>query len=436
MINVFYMWEGLLMDQNISTVIECQRMLNAIRLRGGKQCSIETLKDILGISRVTADKHYNKLSENLIQKDKEKNMLIINNVGYFLGISIGSSHIRASLIDLSFEAVDAKELYYYFNSKLAALDIYRTKDTDTNVIIEYQDCLSYNTPRCSDMDNDSNKQLVILKFIIRTLVETFSDDDKYPIWGIGFGVSGPVDYDEKVWCSAPRITDILNITIEDLIGFKTAELLHNKGVFLSLENNAKTAMISEYQYLMENKKAIAGKGVALFYYGTGLGFSVVINNRLVRGSHNMCGELGHIPFAVLSKTNHDVSLSYEIDRGYSIEEIFKGFGDDQQTQKTERFIEYLPYLLQMVNCMLGIDSFIIVGHNLEENKKIVPAVMDQRVLFTVKSTQRYCVAETGRNSIATAAIGAAIEAYFTMCNYDGDDDYVNLSDVIEWPPIA
>lgn len=407
------------MDALTQTIIDNHRMLDIIRLRNGKSCTVETLKDDLDISRASADKMFNELQDKIINK-VGKDVAINPQIGYFIGISIGSTHLRLSLLGLDLKPIPRiiLENHPHFKKLLEVAEINCTSISEN--------CFTYNTPECNKV-NESNS-LDNLRYIIQKIIYLFLNQNKdngiyFPIFGIGFGVSGPVDYNEKIWNSAPRITDVKNITISDLVGFEIANLLKEKQIFVSIDNNAKSAIISEYQFLLEKNNGKFTDDIALIYYGTGLGFSTIIGKKLIRGSHNMCGEIGHIPLLFNDNKKNKIEAC-------TIEEEFHK--DINKSIRKENFIKYLPYVLQTVNCLFGLDSFIIVGHNAEEEENIVPAIMDQRAIFTIKSTQRYCKAEFGRRDLATAAIGAAIESYFTMCNYTGGDDYINLAKDVEW----
>ena len=82
--------------------------------------------------------------------------------------------------------------------------------------------------------------------------------------------------------SAPNI-DIGNINIEDFI--------HKRyGIRCVIENDLKCAALAEYE-----KRKSASMLVAIAI-GTGFGSAYIYNGKLIRGSKNLAGEIGHMPF--------------------------------------------------------------------------------------------------------------------------------------------
>lgn len=62
------------------------------------------------------------------------------------------------------------------------------------------------------------------------------------------------------------------------------------GIPCKIENDLKCAALAEFHATKEAKTLFAA------YIGTGFGGAVVEEGRLLRGSNNMAGEIGHIPF--------------------------------------------------------------------------------------------------------------------------------------------
>jgi len=59
---------------------------------------------------------------------------------------------------------------------------------------------------------------------------------------------------------------------------------------LYIENDLKSAALAEYDYWECSSTMVVAS------IGTGFGASIVENGKLIRGSHNLAGEIGHIPF--------------------------------------------------------------------------------------------------------------------------------------------
>ncbi len=412
----------------VHTLIQPQaaEMLNLIRLRKNTETSVEALRECMDISRSTADKIFNGLAgkdnalgetASLVFRDERRT--VINSVmAYFLGISIGSRYIRIVLLNLNFEPV---ALDSFFSVKQAKeIDGYKDEEESNE-----DSFLSY-TYEIPDQVED---KLEFIRKVISQIVSGFLDcvacNANFPLLGIGFGVTGPVDYREKIWRSSPRITDIQNITIADIIGYENKQRIDEMELFLSLDNNAKTAAISEYQNLLEKTNGQYSEDLAVIYIGSGVGLASVIDGRLLRSDKNMAGELGHVQL-LIGKDDKSENKDENFYQTKSVEELFT---DDFSYRK------YLPYILNLINCTLGVSRFILVGHSISKRDVLVNEIMNQRFKFTVSSTQTYCSAEIGRGVAYTAAIGAAMEVYYTVCNYapyNNAQERTNLAQRISW----
>lgn len=410
-------------------------MIDAIRIRKYTDCTVEHLRSTLGVSRTTADKNYNTLLDSNIIQKSDRSSVLCNDCAYFLGLSIGSVNIRAILLGLNFEPVDLNLLnnYEYL------------RDFDKIDSFNKEECGSYSyafkaKPESKDgaepsavnvFDNiQSTVDEIVKRFLKQAEASRTGNGLPFPLMGIGFGVTGPVDYANAIWTSSPRIESAHGITIRDLIRHTNMELAKRLGIFFSIDNNAKAAIISEYQHLMEKNHGVFNDDLALLYIGTGVGSAVVINKRLLRGRQNYSGELGH---AFMPNTGTKLM---------TIEQSLCGECD---------YRERIPYILHMLNCVFGIDRFVLVGHSMfgyiessdsdSPNKRIhlredlLPHLMDRRMQFTVASTKQYCIAEEGRGTPTTAAIGAAIEAYRCLCGYDFENSSTNRTNLafdISW----
>lgn len=409
------------MDELRRNIIVCHKMLDMIRIRKNIEAPVEALKDDLEISRSTADGLYKRLLggdsvPSLIMREGRSSK-IIGERGYFLGVSIGSKHIRTTLLDLKFDPVPHEQLLTFPVLK-NLLGLNAELEKELGPLENGQDRFRRENDGFScvfQSPDDSEKKLDAIRFFVPRLVKLFVEQaeqagDAFPLMGIGFALSGPVDYEEKLWRSAPHITNVQGITLSDLLGYELLQRIDALELFLSLDNNSKASVVSEYQYLMEKNGGSYHEDVAVIYIGSGVGSAAVLDQKLLRGSHNLSGELGHI----------------RLEGGKTIE---------QYLIDSENHQNYIPLVLNMINCLLGIDSFILVGHDVRSSRNLILALMDDRLKFTVTSTQQYCKAESGRCQASTAAIGAAMEAYFSMCGYDlqsGSSGRINLAKDIEW----
>lgn len=410
------------MNQSAKKIAFFHDMLDAARiLKSEKDLTVEMLREYLGTSRTTADKYFSELSSErdggIIMNRKGRNLYIDGNKAYFLGISIGSTRTRVVLLDLNFEQISHAQIEERFGISLRCmmnlenLTYCNEKSTEFGYV--------YETPQGAEFSKLKDGISELVSVFLNRAVEL--GNKKFPLMAVGFAVSGPVDYLSKKWCYAPRLP-VVDGDIISLIGFKNYNIAVNQlGLYLSIDNNAKAAMISEYQYLLERECGRYANDVALIYIGRGVSSAVILENKLLRGSNNLSGELGHV----------NLLLSQE--KGCSFVRSVEYLLAEKSEESCNPYLTYLPHVINMMNCILGIDRFLLVGHSDEDYETLGSELMAERFHFTVPTTRRYCEKEDGRNDPNTDAIGAAIEAYYCLCQSGGsENDRVNLAYNIVW----
>ncbi len=107
--------------------------------------------------------------------------------------------------------------------------------------------------------------------------------DRSQIYAVGVGAPGPMSYASGVILHAPNLPDWKNVPLRD-------ELCAATSMSVALENDANAAAFGEFV-------AGAGKTVndmVMLTLGTGIGGGIIVDGRLLRGSHDNAGEIGHI----------------------------------------------------------------------------------------------------------------------------------------------
>ena len=103
------------------------------------------------------------------------------------------------------------------------------------------------------------------------------------IAGVGIGAPGPLKIDEGIVVAMPNLPGMEDLPLRD----RVAGAL---GLPAALENDANAAAFGEYL-------CGAGEGarsMVMLTLGTGIGGGVILDGRILHGSHDMAGELGHI----------------------------------------------------------------------------------------------------------------------------------------------
>ena len=103
------------------------------------------------------------------------------------------------------------------------------------------------------------------------------------VLGVGIGSPGPMKISEGVVLSMPNVANMENVPLRKLV----CDRLGLPGV---LENDANAAAYAEY---------VVGAGkdrgdMVMLTLGTGVGSGIIVDGRLIHGSHEIGGELGHM----------------------------------------------------------------------------------------------------------------------------------------------
>jgi glucokinase len=103
------------------------------------------------------------------------------------------------------------------------------------------------------------------------------------IVAIGVGAPGPADLSAGIILAMPNIPGMENVPLSR----RLTEALH---LPVYLENDANAAAYGEYCYGVGK----GGRNMVLLTLGTGVGSGVIVEGRVLRGSHDLGGEIGHM----------------------------------------------------------------------------------------------------------------------------------------------
>ncbi len=103
------------------------------------------------------------------------------------------------------------------------------------------------------------------------------------IVAMGVGAPGPADLSAGVILAMPNIPGMENVPLSR----RLTEVLHLPVV---LENDANAAAYGEYRY----GSGAGSRTMVLLTLGTGVGSGVIVEGQVLRGSHDIGGEIGHM----------------------------------------------------------------------------------------------------------------------------------------------
>lgn len=210
----------------------------------------------------------------------------------------------------------------------------------------------------------------LMNLISDTLVKQLLDEtglDDSSLFGIGIAL--PVIYDPETnkIAGAPLVADAEELDISSGI----QQLADRYHVMVVVENDANAQALGEYE-LSGGK---AGDDLVLVAIGTGIGAGVILGGKLRHGAHNMCGEIGYVPF--MENTVSDRRMPGKLEGGVGYKNLQEKFGiqmmdaaEEPDSGVKSRVIDYVASALAL--CINNISLFldcadVVLGGKLAEN---------------------------------------------------------------------
>lgn len=209
----------------------------------------------------------------------------------------------------------------------------------------------------------------IMAMISNLLVKQLMEEANIPIDKLfGIGIALPVIYDRKknTIAGAPLVEDQDELDITEAID----ELSEKFNVMVLVENDANSQTLGEF----ELSGCKPEDDLVLISVGTGMGAGVILDGKLRRGAHNMCGEIGYVSFMENFVADRKTPGWLEIGIGYKkIQEKFGIEILDTATAMTDdvkyKIIDYVATTLALCinNISLFLDcDYVVLGGKLLE----------------------------------------------------------------------
>lgn len=227
----------------------------------------------------------------------------------------------------------------------------------------------------------SNIQKLLPELLVEK-VKMLQND--FSIAGIGISSCGLVDHEKG--------EILFSNNLPGYSGMKLAEILYNVfEVPVSVENDVRSACIGE-----KWKGAIQGKqNVVFLTLGTGIGSTIIVDGKIVKGSHNLAGELGHTVIvsdgrpcgcgrkgcyeryaatsALVNDFIEEKKKNGEVVENISGEEILKLVNEEDPSALAvyKRFVKYISIGLVNVAHFLNPEAIIIGGGIAEQADQFI-----------------------------------------------------------------
>ena len=257
-----------------------------------------TLAKLIGISLPTLANVINELKDEEILLTQStdnieigKDSLVINPyLGIYVGISIGASQIKVTLVNFDFSVLSRN----VFEDLCNQSEIFREKHYSNKEGNPFG-YVCVKTPESYDklVDKIDN----IMQNCI--LLDKYLKNNNSCVMGVGFAITGAIDNKAKRIVKSYNLDCLENLTIsyDTLIFGNRISYFNENNINIAFENIARAAVISE-KYNLYNKSNInhqhkQKRNIACIYLGSGVGSGLVLDNILYRGTSNF-SELGHI----------------------------------------------------------------------------------------------------------------------------------------------
>ncbi|MCR4692310.1 MAG: ROK family protein [Firmicutes bacterium] len=352
-------------------------ILNTLRLqKSAQKTNIAKASDIpwgSAANLIDDMTKYNFIIEGLEQSnsDKRKTLVINPKIGYFIGVSVGTSHVKVALLDFSLN--NASKEFILSETKKHGCEEDLINIMDKIAINNHEPMALWcaNTPSADEIG--STESLLKLKTLLNNICDFALKLDSYGlnIFSICFSFPGHVDFlNNSIIESSNFDFCFKNVGIINLFTSNILESLIKQNIRVYLEHNVKSAAVAEVESVYDKNFS---ENMAIIYFGTGLGASFILDSKLYRGSSNASGQLGHTHFGDNSSISKCACgrvgcLEQVIREGvFNGIDIKKSTGKelanylDKNNERKKQLVHYLSETIYNLVMILEIDTVVFSG---------------------------------------------------------------------------
>jgi len=368
------------------------RIINAVRAKG--KSTRNNIIDITGLSWGSVSKMTNNLlNENIIIESKnnearDAQYLSVNpDLGYFLGISIGSSFTRMELIDFDFQTIGLCD---------------GNKDE-------------------SEFSFETSHSFSELIQDIRRHMKNFIDNRPEAKKLLGVGIAWPGAVSNNIARYSPTMPYLseLNLNLQELFTpdqyefFNEINTITNKPKSIIIDSYSKCAVAAEYLVGGENYRIRNAKNMACLIIGTGITAGLILNNQIYGGSNNYAGQISYFTLEESGKSKND----HERQKKIMLGEMMRDYLQNKQAEEIDeelkrRLGKWVGQSISYITNLLNPELVVLTGRfGKTLFTDIYPTLREHVGINTWHyglEGLRIEQSKLGRNS---AAIGAAIMSY-------------------------
>lgn len=409
------------------------RLIDTVRLNKGLDKTGIAQK--MGVTWPTISGYLDDLFKNEILIKSDNIIEVNKSYGILMGISVGSAQIKICAVNMNLQILDGMQ----FEDLIGGDGLFEEQKlfmkAGNKKVEQYL---------CSRTPDDSQELVKSINKIFASIKDIVEKREEKNILGIGIAFTGAVDRKQK------RIIKSFNLPYADETDFEEGILLRNyldffevHGINISIENNSTAAGIAEKNFLYEeynlknecniNRKYKDCKNVVSIYLGAGLGIGIIQDNKVYRGSNNLCGGAGHLEVpkfcedTVVGEIDEKCKcggrncLDYRI-RTDVFESKFESFRELDSEKIDDFFVahsqkrlimgQYMGHLINVLNNLLNPDLIIITGKLYIAIDGLWEAIQIKRNENNLKYARSNCALVKSQLGPIAPAIGAAICAYY------------------------
>ena len=377
--------------------------------------------ELAGIVWSTATTSIDKLIRLRMVRNEKKLLRVNKEYGYFLGVSIGTSHIYVCVLDFSFGFVPRKDILALLPGGSDYAEAFWTRNGFRTLPDDGSAIWCSGTP--------SNGLFNVKQLMEELCGFALALNEKARVLSVGFSFPGHVDNKNNIVLQSTNLQFDLKMVGENaLFSNETLRRMKDpdpeKEISLCFEHNVKAAAIAEKctGCLREQDG-----NCAVLFLGAGLGIAFWLDGKLYRGRTNAAGsrfghmkidyDPGSVPekcscgeYGCLEQTIRSLFPDKDFVREKNGRELAQWLKEKEHEPVTRRFVEYLSRALFNISSLLEIDVIVFSGKlaNLYEG---IEALFQEKLIQFHQANIRILTSTLGETAAAT---GAAICGYYTL----------------------
>lgn len=390
------------------TLIKCKKVVDV--LRKFDSTDKNTIVSESKLSWATVNSYLDELLESEIIKSEENHFSLSKDFLHMVGISIGVTEIKVSIINLGFKSSEkTKEVINEIAMNIPhSLNI---SDNDEYICIatpnKFTDCYD------------------IINSIIDSVLNVYNI--KYNLLSIGMSLPGLMDKYTHIMEFSPNLPWLVNINVYALIRRDIMDRLTINGVLFGIYHDMDAVTVYEKESLTNytNLKLDKHNDVLCLFMSYGIGSTLIKNNSL----RLFCSsEHGHIMTSVEPQESKSLcacgqnclenQIRNKIFDSKDIVSFYeKTTPDNLQNLSKEKYYlmcQYIGFLFNHIINTMRVDMIILSGRIFNGIPQLKFDMDKIRIGNTIPALSNKCLILNGCSKPDIAAVGAAMISYYNM----------------------